>query len=98
MDFVKPFKLETPELGTENDEWQHELDPSEDAVIAAGFAIETSGTLIYKDDLDNIVFSDEASGTYTLAELAAGGGLFNIDCGRADSIYSAGLLIDGGGA
>ena len=70
-DFVKPLKLEAPP-GSDFDEYPTEADPSEDVVLAAGLAIETSGTLIDKDVSGNMRFNDTPAGAHTLKSLSDG--------------------------
>ena len=69
QDYIKPLKLE---IISDFDFFPTETDPSEDGIIAAGYAIGSSGLTIERDTNSNLKFKDPVAGAYTLFELAGG--------------------------
>jgi hypothetical protein len=75
MDNVKPLKLETSIDGSQNDEFQTEVNSLEDYITAKGFSFENLKTH-YIDLKDNeIAFTDIVNGTLKISEIMGGGGL-----------------------
>jgi len=78
-DRVQPLKLEYPETGgSETDVTPTAVDRNEDFYDGRGITIQSNvsddtDVVIERDVDDSMVFSDLVSGTYTLADLVAGG-------------------------
>jgi len=82
VDRVRPLKFETSQYGTQNDEYQTELNPLEDYVSCKGISLENSiNDLIDKDPVSGEMrFKDPINGIHLMSEFlatASGANSFN---------------------
>jgi hypothetical protein len=80
-DRIQPLKIEDPGSGgTETDDFPTSADRNEDYVDTRGIVVQSNISddevvVIERDVSDDLTFTDPNAGTYTLSDLAGGGGM-----------------------